>query len=314
MQISTVRRAVLAFGATLATAGFAAGPAMADDTVGPVASSLRIAQISWGDPGFVKQNSGGHFYVCAYNVQDPSGVKSVTMDVSSVGYPSGFYNTAALAMHNDDSIYNCPPDPLTGWTGVYEGEWVTNTTVPEGIYPWSVTMTDNLNNSSTQSSTVTVDNTAPKGTDVQSANGGAVVGKAELGDKVTFSFSEMLNRYVASETPRNVVVHIDNSGTNDVLTVWNQYNSAQDVYEGTIKLGGDYVSANRQFGATGTKSTLVRSGSQVILTLGTPNGTTNTVTGVHTMTWAPSTTAMDPANNHVLPTTLTQTGPGHPAF
>jgi hypothetical protein len=206
------------------------------------------------------------------------------------------------------------PDPVTYWDGVWEGDWLTKSTLPAGVYPYSVKMTDNLGNTTTETRNVTVDNTPPKATDVQSANGAATPGKPEQGDKITFSFSEMLNRYFASETPRNVIVHIDNSGTSDVLTVWNQWNTAQDSFVGTIKLNGDYVSANRTFGLTGTKSTLVRSGSQVTLTLGTASGTTNTVTTPKTMVYTPTTTGSDPANNHLLSTSATESGAGDPDF
>ena len=43
---------------------------------------------------------------------------------------------------------------------------------------------------------------------------------------------------------RNVVVHIDNNGSNDVLSVWSAGNTHNDGYEGTVALGGDYVSTN----------------------------------------------------------------------
>jgi hypothetical protein len=304
---------MLAAGLTLAASSLATASALADDTVGPVATSLDARAISNGDPGFVKQG-GQRFYVCA-NVQDPAGVKSVKMDVSSIGGPSGFYDISNKSMYNSDTFTSyCVPDPVTYWEFTWEGDWVTKSTLAEGVYPYTITMTDNLDNTSTQSANVTVDNTAPKATDVQTTNGGATVGKPEQNDKVTFSHSEMLNRFVASESPRPVVVRIDNSGSSDVLKVYDSFNRNPDYYIGSVKLNGDYVSTNRTFGATGTKSMLVRNGSNVELTLGTASGTTNKVTANKTMVYSPLTLGTDPACNHLLATSATESGAGDPDF
>jgi hypothetical protein len=317
MKNPFLRPAVLAAGLTLALAGIGAAPAMADDIVGPTATSLSIYQISNGDPGSVRQNSGSHFYVCANGVADPSGVKSVTMDVSAIGLPTAYYDLTKKPMSNDFSWTSyCPPETVTFWSNIWEGEWVTKASLPESgnPYTYSITMTDGLNNTSTQSSTVNADNTPPKAVDLQTTNGGATPGKAEQGDQLTLTYSEPLSRGIANEAGRNVVVHIDNSGTNDVLSVWSSTNRSQDAYEGSVKLGGDYVSANRTFGATGTPSRLVRSGNSLVLTLGTPSGTTNTVTGPKTMVWTPSTSAYDWVCLHVLAGTVTESGVGDPDF
>ena len=101
-----------------------------------------------------------------------------------------------------------------------------------------------------------------------------------------------------------------------MLSVWIEGNSRQDYYTGTVKLGGDYVSANRTFGATGTPSTIARGstpGTNVI-TLGTPSGTTNKVTGSHTMVWTPSAYAMDRPGNPLVVSNITESGPGDPDF
>jgi hypothetical protein len=312
-----LRPAVLAAGMALAAAGVGAAPAMADDTLGPTAGSLSIYQISNGDPGSVRQNSGSHFYVCANSVLDPSGVKSVTMNVSSIGLPSAYYDLTKKPMSNDFTWTSyCPPEAGTFWSNIWEGEWVTKSSLPESgnPYTYSITMTDNLGNTSSQSSTVNADNTPPKAVDVQTTNGGATPGKPEQGDQVTLTYSERLSRGIADETGRNVVVHIDNSGTNDILSVWSSSNKSQDAYEGSVKLGGDYVSANRTFGATGTPSRIVRSGNSLVVTLGTASGTTNTVTGPKTMVWTPSTSAYDAVCLHVLAGTVTESGTGDPDF
>ena len=53
---------------------------------------------------------------------------------------------------------------------------------------------DNAANTGTQSGfPVTVDNTAPAGSDVQTANGGSTPGRPEQGDIVTFTFTEQID-------------------------------------------------------------------------------------------------------------------------
>lgn len=300
----------------LTVAGVGAAPAAADDVVGPTADSLSITSFAGGDIGFIRQ--GARIYVCANNVVDggdvPSGVKSVTMDISSFGLPYTGYDLTKMTMSNSPYKTGICRGSLNSW----EGDWPARKPLPEGPYAYSVTMTDFVGNTSTMSDTGIMDNTPPKAKDIQTSNGGAVVGKPELGDKITLTFSEIMSRMLGDDAPtmRNVVVHIDNSGSNDVLSVWVEGNQRQDYYVGTVKLGGDYVSANRTFGATGVPSTLVRGstpGTNVI-TLGTPSGTTNTVTGSRTMVWTPSANAMDRPGNPIVVSNVTESGAGDPDF
>jgi hypothetical protein len=311
-RLTTWRTGALVAVLALSAGGVAASPAAA---AGPTAGNLRIYGVAGGDPGYIAQ--GRRFYACANNVVDPAGVKSVTTDISSIGvlYPQGGYDQHYLQNFpmTNDWMYTmvCDGDITTDW----EADWPTNSPRAEGVYPWSVTMTDTANISSTQSSTVTVDNTPPKGVDVQSANKtGGTKGKPEQGDTLTYSYSETMNRFLADNSPRNVVVRINYTGSNDTLTVWNAYNSALDGYEGTVTLGRSYVPANRTFGATGTPSTIVRNGGQVTLTLGTPSGTVKTVTSQSTkMAWTPS-GATDRAGNPESTTPATESGTAHPEF
>ena len=316
MRFTTWRSGALAAVLALAAAGVAAAPASADDLVGPTADSLSITSFAGGDIGFIRQ--GARIYVCANNVVDggdtPSGVKSVTMDISSFGLPYTGYDLTKMVMTNSAYKTGICRGTFNNW----EGDWPARKPLPEGPYSYSVTMTDFAGNSNTMSDTGIMDNTPPKPTDVQTSNGGTTVGKPEQGDSITLSFNEIMSRVLGDDAPttHNVVVHIDNSGSNDVLSVWAEGNQHQDYYKGTVKLGGDYVSANRTFGATGTTSTLVRGstpGTNVI-TLGTPSGTTNKVTGSHTMVWSPSANAMDRPGNPLVVSTITESGAGDPDF
>jgi hypothetical protein len=188
-----------------------------------------------------------------------------------------------------------------------------NAVLTAGSYTYSITATDVAGNSGTQTGfTVTVDNTAPTGSDVQTANGpGGTVGKAEAGDTVTLTFGEPIdpNSVLAGWTgaSSSVVVRINNASP-DTLQVWNASNTAQ-VPLGTVSLAnGSYVSANRTFGATGTASTMIMSGSSITITLGTASGTTGTVTTSGVMSWPPTATLTDRAGNACSTLSVSESG------
>jgi hypothetical protein len=84
------------------------------------------------------------------------------------------------------------------------------------------------------------------------------------------------------------------------VTFWNSTNTTQLTTLGNIDLGrAGYVNmgATITFGASGTASTMVQSGSAVTITLGTPSTTANTVTNTTTMIWNSSSTPADLAGN-----------------
>jgi hypothetical protein len=177
----------------------------------------------------------------------------------------------------------------------------------DGAYTVRVVVTDGAGNSGTATTTFAMDNTSPAGADVQTSNvGGGTSGRPELGDQITFTFTEMIKPaslqagWTGSST--NVVVRINDGGLtgNDTLTVWNAANSAQ-LPIGTVNLGGSgYVPllTNATFGATGTASTMLQSGSTITINLGRPNSLlTGTASGSGTMQWTPAAGATDLAGN-----------------
>jgi hypothetical protein len=296
------KRSALAVASALCLTAVVAGPAVAG-----VQDSTSSGQYGYGvnreDEGYVRQN--GYIYAYATDVNDPDGVKSVAANLATIGLPSLGYDISNFWL----SL--APPD-----------DWYTpnygirlKSALPEGTYPWSVNVTDNNGDVTTFPKSVIVDNTPPKAADVQTANGGSTTGKAELGDKVTISFTDNngMGMRPANETPRNMVVHIDNNGSNDILKLFIETNNREDYYFGQVQLGKDYVSASRQFGATGTKSTVVRSGNSYVLTLGTPSGSTNTVTSSAMMKWTTA-SAIDKAGNGVAKVTVNETGMGDREF
>jgi hypothetical protein len=107
----------------------------------------------------------------------------------------------------------------------------------------------------------------------------------------------------------SVVVRITNSGANDKVTFWNAANTTQ-LPLGSVDLGAaGYVNASSTitFGVTGTASSMVQSGANVTITLGTPSTTAKTVGTTTKMIWTPSTTPTDLAGNACTAATFTQT-------
>lgn len=262
------------------------------DSVPPSVSSTVMSKTVQYIPGYVRQ--GGTYYVYA-NVADggctPSGISTVTANVSTVTTGQTAVGLVAGSFSVGGVSYNHRTASITA-----------NAVLVAGSQSYTITSTDNTANGQTQSGySVTVDNARPTGANVETANGGATVGKPELGDSVTLTHTEIidpesvLTGWTGAST--NVVIRITNNILGDLLTVRNSANAAQ-LPLGSVNLNGQaYVTATSDFGATGTASTMVQSGSAITLTLGTPSGTTGTQTTAGTMTWTPTTTTTDRAGN-----------------
>jgi hypothetical protein len=280
------------------------------DWTPPSASAAVVAKTAGGDGGYIRQ--GGTYYAYA-NVTDggnpPSGVASVSGDaglgpvaLSSAGGPW----TVEGVSYN----YRSASQTLPMGTG-------------PGAYPFTITSTDSDTpaNGQTQGGfSVTVDNTGASGTDVQTANGGSTVGRPQQGDTVTFTYSEPMERISIlsgwTSGTANVVVRINN-GTTDILQVWNAANTAQLALTNGTGLNlnrNDYVSTNRTFGATGTPSTMVRSGNSITVTLGTQSGAGTTAAANGSMIWTPSAIATDRAGNPTSAAVVNESGGGDREF
>lgn len=274
----------------------------ASDFRAPSASESVIAKAAGGLTGAIKK--AGTYYVYA-NVSDTgnpaSGVSTVTANVSSITSGSTAVALAAGSFTAGGVTYNRRSASLTA-----------GSSLAAGSYSYSLTLTDVAGNSATQSGFgVTVDNTAPSGTDVQTTNGGSIAGRADAGDKIAFTFSgeidpsSILSGWTGAAT--NVVVRLNNA-TNDTVTVFNATNATQ-LPLGSINLGrSDYTTANVTFGATGTASSMVLSGSTVTITLGTQSAAATTAAASGTMSWTPSASATDAAGNAVSTTAATESG------
>ena len=273
------------------------------DTVAPTVTESVISKTTPYTPGYIPQ--GGTYYVYA-NVTDggaaPSGVASVTADVSTI-------TTGQTAVALVAGSYS-----IGGVSYGYRSASVTaNATLTAGTYAYSLTAVDGNANSATQGGfSVIVDNTRPAGSNVQTTNAG-VAGRAELGDTITLTFSEpidpetVLAGWTGAST--SVVLRITNNAGGDQVTIRNAANTAQ-LSLGVVNLiGTGYVAATRDFGASGTPSTMVMSGSTITITLGTASGGVQTQGSGNNMTWVPTTTLTDPAGNTCQTTTTTEATP-----
>jgi hypothetical protein len=300
--IVTIAAGTLVGAHTVYAVGSAGSTASASITVGdvvaPTVSSAVIAKTAGGTAGFVEQ--GGAYYVYA-NVTDPapgSGVATVTANVSTITTGqtavvlSGGVFTVDGVSYNYRSASRTATNPLAAGSKVF-----------------SVTATDASANSVTQGGfAVTVDNTAPVAVDVQTANNGSTVGKAETGDTAAFTFSEpidpatILSGWTGSST--TVTVRLVNNGGGDRVQVWNAANTTKLPF-GTVNLGSaGFVSSTVTFSA----STMVLSGSTITVTFGTPGGTTLTAAAPGSILWTPSSTPTDRAGNACSTAVVTESG------
>jgi hypothetical protein len=275
------------------------------DFLGPSVTRSTIAKTSGYTPGYVKQAGTYYVYAQISDSGNPSsGIDLVTADVSALTtlgattpLVSGSYSVGGMT-YNYRSLSTLAKTPLAA-----------------GSYTWSLATRDlALNTGGETGLTVTVDNTAPSASDVQTTNkNGGTAGKPELGDTVTLTYSEpvdpesVLSGWNGASV--SVVVRIDNNTpTNDRLSVYNAANTSQ-LPLGTVNLGRtDYVGANRTFGASGTASTMVMSGSTITVTLGTASGSTSTASSTGSMIWTPLSSAYDRAANAASTSADTESG------
>ncbi|HYI65303.1 MAG TPA: hypothetical protein VEW95_00100 [Candidatus Limnocylindrales bacterium] len=270
------------------------------DATAPTVASSVISKTTPYIPGFIRQ--GGAYFVYANVTDAGSGVATVRANVATVTTGQTAVALVAGSYSIGGVTYNYRSASLTA-----------NAVLTAGAKAYTITATDVATNSVTQGGlNVTVDNTVPSGTNVQTTNAG-VAGQPGLGDTMTLTFSEQIDPqtvlagWTGTSTP--VVVRITQAAGGDQVTVRNAANTAV-LPLGTVNLvGTSYVTATRDFGATGTASTMLQSGSSITVTLGTPSGAVGTQAIANTMIWTPSATATDRAGNACQTTNATEAVP-----
>lgn len=281
-------------------AGDVAAQQVTVDATAPTISGAVVAKASGGTPGYVHQ--GGTYYVFA-NVVDggsastgvatvSANVASLTGGASSIPLTSGSYSVGGVTY------------------GYRSAALTADMMLTQGSKSFSITAVDGVGNTATQSFTVTVDNTAPSASDVQTINvSGGTAGKAERGDRLILTYSEnvepgsILSAWAGSSTAVTVrLTHVN--AFSDQVTVYDGSNVNQ-LPLGTVSLGrGDYVAGTVTF----TASTMSLSGRTVTITLGTPSGPTKTALGAGTMSWTPAATVTDYAGNQCLSAAAVESG------
>lgn len=268
----------------------------------PKVTDSVIAKSTGGRAGRIRQ--GGTYFVYA-NVSGtgnpPAGLASLTADVSAIttGQTAATLSNGSFTVQGQS--YNYRSASLTA-----------NAVLSEGSKAYTVRLTDSGGTVTNSGYSVIVDNTRPTASDVQTANAsGGTAGRAELGDTLTLSFSEQIEETSIlsgwSGGATNVVVRLNN-GSPDTVTIYNATNTTL-LPLGTVNLARtDYTTASRTFGLTGTPSTMVTSGNNVTITLGTASGAVTTAAAPAAMIWTPSSTATDIAGNTALTTIATESG------
>lgn len=274
------------------------------DTVAPTVSATVVAKTGQYFAGFVKQ--AGTYLVYA-NATDggavPTGIATIRANVSTI-------TTGQTAVALVAGSYT-----VEGVTYGYRSASLTATTpLTAGSKTYSITSTDNNANQRVQSGfTATVDNTAPTATDIQTANGGATVGRIELGDRIVYTFSEVIDPQSIlanwTGTSTNVVVRFTNNASADTFAIWNGTNTTQ-LALGSVNTNRNFVGGATTAGASGTASTMVldTTNKTITITLGTVSGTLRTVATSGASTWTPSAGAFDRAGVVMSTTPVTETG------
>jgi hypothetical protein len=280
----------------------------ASDTVTvnrPAVSTAVIAKSAGGATGAIKQ--GGTYYVYADvtgSGMPPAGLSTLTADVSAL-------TTGQSAAALSSGTYS-----VGGQTYNYRSAQLTaKSSLTAGTDSFSVKLTDTASTATTTSYSVTVDNTAPRTSNIQTTNvSGGTAGKPEAGDTVIFTYTKTVDPTTVLSgwdgSSQAVIVEIVDGGTSgdDKLEVLNASSRSQ-LPLGTVDLGRkDYVSKTTTFGASGTAAGMVLSGSAITVTLGTPSAAATTAASTGTMTWTPSTTVTDAAGNDVTSNTVNETG------
>jgi hypothetical protein len=280
------------------------------DNTHPVVSSAVVQKSTGGSGGFLRQ--GASYFVYA-NPSDAAGVASITANTSTfdTGVTAAAVTTTGGPWTVDGVVYAYRSAALTA-----------NGTVTEGSKAVSFTTTDGLTNTGTRTGfSVTFDNTAPAGSNIQTTNNaGGVAGRAELDDTITFTYTDQMDPSTIlagwDGTATNVVVRLNNrsSGIGDDLAVYNSANTTKlALGPGGTSIVVDlidrnFVPVNRTFGATGIPSTMQQSGTAITVTLGTASGGTTTAGAAGSVRWTPGAAATDRAGNASSTTLVTESG------
>jgi signal peptidase I len=291
----------------------------APDWTAPTVSTTTVAKQTGYLAGAIKQGIGYYLYAnVADNGNPAAGISTVRADLSAltagqtnVTLASGSYSVNGIAYNYRSGLLTAA-NPLSA-----------------GSKGYTITSVDQLSYTGQQSFSATVDNTAPSAFDIQTANRvGGTTGVAEAGDSVSFTFSEPIDPHSIlpgwTGASTNVIVHLHDGGCLLNLLVKVCADDSFEIYNGASPLGTigpvslknpDYLGggllggvSDAVFGSTGTPSTMVQSGSSIVVTLGTRSGSSPDQGGTTTTQWASASSPYDAAGNSATGNTRSEQG------
>ena len=279
------------------------------DWTPPTLTAAAIAKTAGGTAGFVKPS--GTYYIYANTTDSgapPSGIGSVSANVSLV-------TTGQTAVPLVAGSYSAG-----GVSYPYRSAQLTaKSTLTSGPFAFAVTATDQVALSTSANFSVTGDDLVPSAAAVESTNvAGGTVGKPELGDTLTLTYSEVMDW-------TTILAGWDGSSTDVLLTFFNGGGGVTDYIQisstssvllplGTVNLNRSEVvpgatGASVVFGAAGTThTTMTATGATLTFVLGTPSGLVGTAASAGAMTWTPSIAATDRAGNATSATPRNEVG------
>ena len=270
-----------------AVATDAAGNATTSATIGSRVVDNTVSSVSMNDPGAFL-----------------SGTVSLTANASST---AGVTSVRIQRVPNGTTTWT---DVCTDTTSPYACSWNT-TTVADGLYDFRAILVDGTGRVTT-SATVSarrVDNSVLRGYDVQTANGGAIAGKLEANDTVTFTYTNQVSLstvtagWSGAATAVRVRVRDGNllglGAKGDTLDV--QLASGTTVNLGSVNLKDDYLKSNKTvvFNATMTAGTTTVAGASATVvtvrlgTLASGTGLKTVNAATASMAWTPSAAVTD---------------------
>lgn len=271
------------------------------DFLPPVSSGSTAV----GSDGTVGAVTPGQQYRIYAQVADqgnpPSGVKTVTADLSSV---SGAGVTATLS-----------PGSFTVGSATYNyasaNQTASASLSPSSTYPYSLAMTDQLGQAATANYTVRTQapETGCAASALSTANGnGGTAKKVDAGDTITFKFTKPIDTtsIISWWTGGGVgiTVLITDKGSNDELTVIDQ-STGRATPLGTIAMKGDFAHQDVRWGGV----IQLQSPDTVVVqptSLYGGTGTSVVWPDKTAMTWTPAAGLRDTSGNPCSTTSVTQ--------
>jgi len=285
------------------------------DWMGPTVDRSVIAKTTGYLAGSVKPSGSYNVYA---NITD-SGNQAAGLSGGSAGATADV-QTVTVGQSSVLMTSTGGPWTVEGSTYNYRSSrpWTVTNPLTAGSKNYSIASTDAEGNASSTNFTVTVDNTGPNPTDIQTTNSsGGTPGGAETGDTIVFTFSERIDPYSIlagwAGSSTNVIVRLHDGGCLLNLLIKVCSDDSFEVFNGASALATlgpvdlndpDYVgggligtAADAVFGSTGTPSTMAQSGGSITITLGTRSGSNAGTGGSADTQWNSASSPYDAAGN-----------------